>query len=220
LAYRLAVIRRLAGDVPRRTLLEIGCGTGIHLLALAGEFEQALGIDLSPEMVRVAGERVLHSPWPDKISVRVDPADELTTVADQSIDVVLCIGALEHMLERAAVVRQVHRVLRPGGVFVCLTPNGSYWWYRFLAPLLRRDTRHLSTDRFLTLEEVRGFVEDVGLRVETVEHWRFVPRGDLPIGLGPLLGAADKIGQRLGIGWLRGGIAVAARRPRDAGVSR
>jgi SAM-dependent methyltransferase len=217
------VIRRLVGDAPRQNLLEIGCGTGIHLLALAGEFEQAVGTDLSPEMVRVASERLVHSPWPNKVSVRVDPADELATVADRSVDVVLCIGALEHMLERAAVVRQVRRVLRPGGVFVCLTPNGGYWWYRFLAPLVRRDTRHLSTDRFLTLGDVRGFVEDAGLTVETVEHWTFVPRGDLPTGVGPLLGAADKIGERLGIGWLRGGIAVAALRPADAadvGVSR
>ena len=217
------MIRRLVGDVPRQRLLEIGCGTGIHLLALAGEFEQAVGTDLSPEMVRVASERLLHSPWPDKISVRVDPADELTTVADQAVDVVLCIGALEHMLERAAVVRQVRRVLRPGGVFVCLTPNGSYWWYRFLAPLLRRETRHLSTDRFLTVGEVRGFVEAAGLTIESVEHWTFVPRGDVPTGVGPLLGAADKIGERFGIGWLRGGIAVAARRladGADVGVSR
>lgn len=171
-------------------------------------------------MVRVAGERAARSRWRDKVSVRVDAADELSTVADGSIDVVLCVGALEHMLDRPTAVHQVHRVLRPGGVFVCLTPNGAYWWYRVLAPLLRRDTRHLSTDRFLTLGELRALVETTGLRVETVEHWRFVPRGDLPTGLGPVLGVADTIGERFGIGWLRGGVAVAARRPVDAGVSR
>jgi hypothetical protein len=49
LAYRLVIIRRFLAMARMGTLLEIGCGTGIHLLPLAGRFGQAHGIDVSPE---------------------------------------------------------------------------------------------------------------------------------------------------------------------------
>ena len=80
------------------------------------------------------------------IALRVDPAEELASIEDSAIDIVLCVGALEHMLDRALVVSQVTRVLRPGGKFVLLTPQGGYCWYMLLAPALGIATRHLSTD--------------------------------------------------------------------------
>ena len=209
LASRLDVVRRLMAGAGRGTLLEIGCGTGIHALALAGEFGRVIGTDLSPAMVGVAQESAERSAWRDRVSFRVDPAEELASIEDGSVDVALCVGALEHILDRPAAVRQVRRVLRDDGVFVCLTPNGSYCWYR-LAPLLGRDTRHLSTDQFLRPEQLRALLESAGLEIVTLEHWRFVPRGDLPRGFAPLLRAADAVGTALRIGGLRGGIAVAA----------
>jgi hypothetical protein len=48
LAYRLAIIRRFLATARMGTLLEIGCGTAMHLLALARRFGQADGIDVSP----------------------------------------------------------------------------------------------------------------------------------------------------------------------------
>jgi SAM-dependent methyltransferase len=220
LAYRLAIIRRFLVGAQRGTFLEIGCGTAIHLLPLAGEFSRATGIDLSPEMVRVAQSQAERSLWRDRISLRVDAAEELATIEDRSVDVVLCVGVLEHLLDRSRAVSQVHRVLRPGGIFVCLTPNGGYCWYRHLAPILGLDTRHLSTDRFLTIDELETLIRDAGLAVKDRHYWRFIPRGDLPDGWGSVLQALDWGGERLGIGYLRGGIAVAAVRPGLRGADR
>ena len=62
LAYRLRIIRRLLAGTRRGTLLEIGCGTAIHLLPLAGEFERAVGTDLSAEMIRAARRSAEASP--------------------------------------------------------------------------------------------------------------------------------------------------------------
>ncbi len=212
LAYRLAIIRRLLATARMGTLLEIGCGTAIHLLPLAEGFGQAHGIDVSPEMVRVACRHAETSPWRARISLRVDAAEELATVEDGSVDVVLCVGALEHMLDRPRAVRQVHRVLRVGGVFLCLTPNGGYCWYRHLAPWLGLDTRHLSTDRFLSAREVETVVRGAELTLQRLEHWRFIPQGDLPVAWGYVLGALDWVGAHLRVGFFRGGIAFSAVR--------
>ncbi len=213
LAYRLGIIRRLMAGARHGTLLEIGCGTAIHLIPLAERFVSAIGADLSHEMIRVASRAAEGSPWRDRISLRVDMAEELATVQDRSVDVVLCVGALEHMWDQSRVVRQVRRVLRPGGRFVCLAPNGGYCWYRRLAPRLGLATRHLSTDQFLAGEELKALMAGAGLTAPDLQTWQFIPRGDIPRGWGPLLTALDWCGRRLGIDSLRGGIALCSFRP-------
>jgi 2-polyprenyl-6-hydroxyphenyl methylase/3-demethylubiquinone-9 3-methyltransferase len=216
LAYRLGVIEPLLAGAPRGTLLEIGCGTAVHLLALADGFDRAIGTDASPAMVDAA-RRLAHATRPGAdVSIRVDPAEQLATVADASVDAVVCVGALEHMLDQEGVVGQVRRVLTPGGRFVCLTPNGGYCWYRHLAPMLGRDVRHLSTDRFLTLAALESLVAKAGLDTLASRYWTFVPRGDVPAGSAPVLTALDWCTRRTGWAYLRGGVAIAAeRRPTD-----
>jgi 2-polyprenyl-6-hydroxyphenyl methylase/3-demethylubiquinone-9 3-methyltransferase len=210
LSYRLDVILRLLERSPHGTLLEIGCGTATHLLALADGFDRAIGTDVSPAMVEAA-RRLADATRPGaNISVRVDPAEELTTIADLSVDAVVCVGALEHMQDKESVLRQVRRVLTPTGRFVCLTPNGGYWWYRHLAPVLGLDVRHLSTDRFLTSTELELLLSGAGMKPMARRFWTFVPWGDLPAGIEPILSALDWCGRRVGLGYLRGGIAIAA----------
>jgi len=210
LSCRLDLIRRLLAGAPHGTLLEIGCGPATHLLALADSFDHAIGTDVSPAMVEAARRLAEATKRRASISIRVDPAEELTTIADVSVDAVVCVGALEHMPDKESVVGQVRRVLRPGGRFVCLTPNGGYCWYRHVAPILGRDVRHLSTDRFLTPAELKSLLNAAGLEAVAQRFWTFVPWGDLPAGTGPILTALDWCARRTGWGYLRGGIAIAA----------
>ena len=84
----------IVDQVEGGNLLEIGCGNGLHLLALAAEYGRGVGIDLSPDMIVAARGLREASPWADKIRFRVDSAEQLETVADGSVDVALCVGAL------------------------------------------------------------------------------------------------------------------------------
>ena len=210
LSYRLGVIRRLLVGAPRGRLLEIGCGTAIHLLALAGDFDQAVGTDMSPAMVEAAHRLADRVGADADISFRVDRAEALATVADASVDAVVCVGALEHMPDKACVLGQVRRVLTPGGRFACLTPNADYCWYRHVAPALGRDVRHLSTDRFVTTAELASLLSAAGLTVVDRHYWTFVPRGDMPAGVGAILTALDWCARPTGWSYPRGGIAIAA----------
>ncbi len=211
LGYRLSIVEHLLGGARRGTLLEIGCGTAMHLIALAPTFERALGTDISPEMVRVARRAADASAVGGRIELRVDPAEELATVTDRCVDVVLCVGSLEHMLDKARVLAQVRRVLRCDGTFVCLTPNGGYCWYRTIAPQLGLDTRHLSTDRFVDADELDGLLRAAGLARRHSARWRFVPKGDMPPAWGHVLHGLDVLGRLTSAAALRGGIAVAAQ---------
>ncbi|MGH9277997.1 MAG: class I SAM-dependent methyltransferase [Acidimicrobiales bacterium] len=212
LAYRLGVIRHLLGGAHGGTLLEIGCGPAAHLLALAGGFARAIGTDASPAMVAVARERAARSPNGDRVTINVDPAEALATIESGTVDVALCVGAFEHMVDKASVLRQVGRVLTPTGRFVVLTPNGGSAWYRHVAPVLGCDTRHLSTDRFVTGAALEDLLAGADLRVAARRYWRFVPNGDLPRGWGPPLRTLDRVGAIARSGYLRGGLGVAAVR--------
>lgn len=154
LGYRIELIRKYLPRSAEITLLDIGCGTGHHLLALTPFIQHGIGIDFSTAMIDVAGKRLEASGWKERITFRIDDAEALKTVEDDSIDVVICIGMLEHVVNKRLLFSTVHRVLKPMGRFVCLTPNGSYLWYS-LGAALRFSTKHLSTDVFLTGSEIR-----------------------------------------------------------------
>src|SRR5258708_14826689 len=212
LPYRLELIRGAARLEANDTVLEIGCGSGLHLLALAGEFARGIGTDLSPAMIEAGRRGAAETGRGGNITFAVDAAEHLNSAPDASIDVVICVGALEHMLGQAEVLRSVFRVLKRGGRFVCLTLNGGSIWYRYLAPVLGFDTRQLATDRYLSRSDLRGLVRGAGFAEMRIDSWTFVQRGDMPDWIASILDVADRTGKFLGLDVLRGGLRLCAKK--------
>jgi 2-polyprenyl-6-hydroxyphenyl methylase/3-demethylubiquinone-9 3-methyltransferase len=210
LQYRLGVIRRLLRGSGRSCLVEIGCGTGLHLFALAREFDRATGTDLSPNMIAAARAIAKSHGLDTRVQLRADPAECLTSVPDAVADVVLCVGAFEHMQRQVEVMGQVRRVLKNGGAFVCLSVNGESVWYTRLAPWLGLNTRHLSTDRFLSRADWQALLDEARLKPAAFGHWRFVPAGDMPQWASLLMRVLDRMGAALSVSSWRGGCYVKA----------
>ncbi|MFM2006459.1 MAG: hypothetical protein RLZZ09_2114 [Pseudomonadota bacterium] len=210
---RLGLIESLLAESRRDTLVEIGCGTGLHLFPLAKSYQKVIGTDLSPAMIARAEAIRCNHTQALNIQLRVDPAECLATVAEDAADAVLCVGALEHMLDKATVLKQVYRILKPGGAFVCLTPNSDYVWYRQLAPRLGLSIRHLSTDRFLGEAELVALLSGSGLILDRLQPWTFIPRGDMPAGWARVLQFLDRVGRLTDITNWRGGLAFRAIKP-------
>jgi 2-polyprenyl-6-hydroxyphenyl methylase/3-demethylubiquinone-9 3-methyltransferase len=211
LADRLALVRREARLAPDDVVLDLGCGHGHHLLALAPEIARGIGVDLSPAMIELARARLAASPWADRLRFEAGDAARLEgVVAADSVDLALCIGAFEHMLDKRAALASVHRVLRAGGRFFCLTPSGDYLWYRALAPLLGFATKHLSTDVFPTRDALTTLLVRAGFDHVRTGCWTFIPRGDMPPSIGRLLAGLDTVGRIAGLRALRGGLWVCA----------
>jgi 2-polyprenyl-6-hydroxyphenyl methylase/3-demethylubiquinone-9 3-methyltransferase len=210
---RLALIRALLRGAGRSCLVEIGCGNGLHLFPLAHDFDHVVGTDLSPRMIAAAErQRAGHSRGAH-IRLAAHAAERLSSVADASADAVLCVGAFEHMLDPRAVLKEVGRVLRPGGAFVCLAPNGGCLWYTHFAPFLGLRTRHLSTDRFMGPAEWRARLIESDLHALVIGTWRFVPAGDMPAWAAAAMSLLDRIGRALRIATFRGGVYVKAVKP-------
>jgi 2-polyprenyl-6-hydroxyphenyl methylase/3-demethylubiquinone-9 3-methyltransferase len=210
LEYRLALVRKLARPRPGDVVLDLGCGNGHHLLALGPDVVRGIGIDVSPGMIELARTRLRNSPWRANLTFEVDDAEKLEAIADHSIDLAICIGAFEHMLDKRAVLDSIYRVLKFGGRFFCLTPNADYVWYRTIAPLLGFATKHLSSDRRLTQDEFSVLLGQTGFRHIRSAPWTFIPKGDMPALVALLLTGLDAIGRHARLDSLRGGLAVSA----------
>lgn len=215
LQYRLRIIRKFARFNQTDRVLEIGCGPGNHLLPLESEFRSGIGTDLSDEMIKKAREaQTAHYPG-SAIQFQADDAEYLRTIPNESADLVFCVGAFEHMIQKAVVLKSAYRVLAAGGRFVCLTPNGDYVWYRRLAPKLGLHTTRLSTDEFLGKADLEHLTTKCGFQDFASDYWTFIPGGDMPAALAKSLQALDWVGKLLGIGTFRGGIVFRCAKPQN-----
>ncbi|HEV7575126.1 MAG TPA: methyltransferase domain-containing protein [Caldimonas sp.] len=114
-AAQAALLARVAPR-PGERVVDVACGTGLVALAAAaavGAAGSVVGVDLSDAMVeaaqRRAGERgIAHASF-----VRMDA--EALVLADASVDVALCALGLMYLPDPAEAVRELHRVVRPGG---------------------------------------------------------------------------------------------------------
>jgi SAM-dependent methyltransferase len=108
-----------AGLAGGRTVVDAACGTGYGSRALlAGGAARVDGFDRSPEAIAEA--RRLHASPKAHFAV----ADVARLPApDHSCDLFLSFETIEHIEDGAALICEAARVLRPGGTFVCSTPN-------------------------------------------------------------------------------------------------
>jgi SAM-dependent methyltransferase len=106
-----------AGDLRGRRVLDIGCGTGRTLAALALHFDvQGWGIDCSPEMLAVARSQV-----PEIVSVHLASAEQLPFADDFFERAYMTL--VVHLIDRQRAFPEVHRVLAPGGRLTIKTPD-------------------------------------------------------------------------------------------------
>lgn len=129
---------------PGDRMLDVGCGTAW----LHEHFSDYVGIDVSPEAVEFARSRGRNA--------FVHDIEQRLPFDDASFDGVIVKDVLEHVLEPVAVVREIARVLRPGGRVFASSPDAQRWvWddYTHRRPYTLSGYKRLFRDQGLTLEE-------------------------------------------------------------------
>jgi SAM-dependent methyltransferase len=116
---------RLLGDVRGRRVLELGCGAAAGARWLAGQGAVVAALDLSEGMLRHAREAAGRT----GVTVPLVQADALALpFAGGSFDIVCtAFGAVPFVADSAAVMREVARVLRPGGAWVFSLTHPMRW---------------------------------------------------------------------------------------------
>jgi SAM-dependent methyltransferase len=116
-----AALERAAADAPGTRALDFGCGSGnvtAHLVELGMDVVAA---DVSPEFLRIVESRL------GVRTVRLNGRD-LAGVADGSFDLVAAYSVLHHIPDYLVAVRELARVVRPGGiVYIDHEANDGFW---------------------------------------------------------------------------------------------
>jgi SAM-dependent methyltransferase len=130
--------------VPRRsTILDAGCATGEMVARLRGRGYEVWGLDIAEMMIRHARERC----GSDRLRV----GDiEYMPFRDNAFDAVVCLGVLEYLDTDERALREMWRVLKPGGTAVVSTPSA-------ICPLYRLD--HLLVGLMTAVRPLVHFVK-------------------------------------------------------------
>jgi len=162
-------IRQLARELPPGVLADIGTATAVVPVRLAADPAfadwQFVGVDLDPEMLEQGRPRITQLGLAHRVELRVGDAQALPFL-DRSLAMVVGRATLHHLPDKALSLREMFRVLRPGGIA--------------LVHDMRRDAPSALLDRFtqlraaanyppthleekLSLAEAHALVEEAGL---------------------------------------------------------
>jgi 2-polyprenyl-3-methyl-5-hydroxy-6-metoxy-1,4-benzoquinol methylase len=168
------------GDVPPGRLLEVGCGSGWRLAEFRRLGWDVVGQEVDEKAATLARET--HG-----LTVLAGPLDRLG-LPGGSFDAVVMNHVVEHVPHPVALLQQCWELVRPGGRFVCVTPNvdgvgrrifGRRW--RGLEP-----PRHLQifAPRTLRAAAIKAGVEGVRLRTTAANTFTFASQS-IDTGQGP-----------------------------------
>lgn len=192
----LAATARLLGDPARLRMLDVGCGVGLAERFLFPRVGRLVAGDVSAAMIDEA-RRLLP-----EVDFRHLPPRGLPFEND-AFDVQFCCCVYHHvpLNERRAMVAELARVVRPGGLLFVFEHNPYN-------PLTRKIVRDCPFDRdavLLAPRETRGLLRGAGLEVAEQRYYLFFPK---------MLGFLRRLEPWLGWLPLGGQYYVAARKPR------
>jgi ubiquinone/menaquinone biosynthesis C-methylase UbiE len=152
--------------IDRRRLgrvLDVGCGTANlvpRLAAWAASVERYVGLDPSFEMLRMAGAKAAAVPFP--AALLSAPAEALPLRA-ASFDTAVSASSLHYWPDPLAGLREIRRVLRPGGALLLLDWDRGPLPMRLLDAWMR--TTGVRYRRMYTAREVEGMLGEAGFEV-------------------------------------------------------
>lgn len=213
------ICRRVTDRRPR--ILDVGCGTGANLLMLS-DYGDAEGVDISKDALAFCRERGL-----DKVKLG---AGEELPYDDGTFDLVTAFDVVEHMDDDLAGLREMRRVLRPGGRVLLFVPTFMFLWgvqddvsnhrRRYRLPELRgvlekagfeiERTTYANITFFLPILFVRKLMRVMGIKAETENNINVSALNGV---LGSMLGAESVVLKYMDIPFGVSGLCVARVKP-------
>lgn len=122
--YDRPAVLGLLGDVADCRVLDVGCGSGLYAAELLHRGAEVVGFDASARLVQLARQRV-----DEAADLRVhDLRHPLEWLSDESIDQAVMALVIHHLDDPIPALREIHRVLRPGGRLVISTIHPVVDW--------------------------------------------------------------------------------------------
>ena len=172
--YRVLERRIDQSLFPGATVLDIGCGRGApNLIRLRGRASRLIGIDLVSFIVDDPDLQLIQT-----------SVEQMPMVGSGEVDLAYSRAVMEHLENPAAALREIARVLKPGGRYIALTP--SFWDYGSIIAWIVPNAFHGKIVKFSegrdevdtfpthyranTKTALRRLAEDAGLQIDSAEY--------------------------------------------------
>ncbi len=145
--------------------LEFGCGTGSTAITHAPYVKHILAIDISSKMIEIAQGKA-DANNVENITFTRSTIDEFSA-PDQSLDAVLGLSILHLLDNKEAVIAKVHKMLKPGGIFVTSTAclGDTMKFFKVIAPI-GKFIGLMPLVKVFTTKELKDSLTDAGFEIE------------------------------------------------------
>jgi SAM-dependent methyltransferase len=144
-------------DGRERRILDLGCGTGTMLKYLS-RYGRAQGADADEGAVQFCHERGVHD-----VQQIAEMPDVPLPFEDNTFDLVTALDVVEHIEDDRGALRELYRVIRPGGMLMISVPA-----YKFLWGAQDEISHH---KRRYTTPEIRERMRDAGFKVRRLSYF-------------------------------------------------
>jgi len=150
---------------PDMNVLEFGCGTGSTAIAHAPYVKHIQAIDISSKMIEIAQGKA-EAGAVENVTFEQSTIDELS-VSDQTLDAVLGLSILHLLDNKEEVIAKVHKMLKPGGVFVTSTAciGDTMKFFKVIAPI-GRFFGLMPVVKVFTTKELKDSFTDAGFEID------------------------------------------------------
>jgi ubiquinone/menaquinone biosynthesis C-methylase UbiE len=154
-------LRGLAPAIPENAvILDAGCGWGASLELLHRRLspQRLIGVDIDPEMIAACGRRAADAGV--SVDLRSEDLSRLS-LDSESVDIVFCHQTMHHVVDQEGAMRELYRVLRPGGVLMLAESTRAYIHSWIIRLLFRHDlTVQRSAEEYIAMLGGAGFAVD------------------------------------------------------------
>ncbi len=109
-------------------ILDVGCGNCYMLFRLIDKYTELYGIDIAPSRLEEARKTVAqkYSDLPNRFYFYEGNLDKRMDFDSDFFDTIICIATLEHVYDVYLLIKEIHRILKPGGHVIVEVPNIAY----------------------------------------------------------------------------------------------
>ncbi len=154
-------LKRIIGEQPKAHLLDLACGQGEFSKEISSSVSNVVGVDISSELIDIASKNNKAS----NIHYIVSPSDSLGNIRGQSMDIVVCILAMQNISDMNATTKEVGRVLKKGGIFIIVLnhpmfriPKATKWDIDYKALTWWRSVNSYMTEHKIPIDMTPGKV--------------------------------------------------------------
>ncbi len=154
---------------PNMEVLEFGCGTGSTAIGHAPYVKHIHALDISSKMIKIAQGKA-DAENIENVTFEQSTIDEIS-VSNQTLDVVLGLSILHLLENKEEVVAKVHKMLKPGGIFVTSTVclGDTMKFFKVVAPI-GKFFGLIPLVKVFTAKELEDCLTDAGFGIDY--HWQ------------------------------------------------